>query len=62
MYMYHTIAVVIGVKVAQQFHQSNWVSYPVAFILTILISALSYQYFEKPFLKMKTKFTMVKSG
>ena len=58
MYMYHTIAVVIGVKIALNFQQSNWVSYPIAYILTISISALSYQYFEKPFLKLKDKFTI----
>ena len=57
MYMYHTIAVVIGVKIAMNFQQSNWISYPITYILTILISALSYEYFEKPFLKIKDKFT-----
>lgn len=62
MYMYHTIAVVIGVKIAMNYQQSNWVSYPVAIILTIIISAISYQYFEKPFLKIKDRFTTVKSG
>jgi peptidoglycan/LPS O-acetylase OafA/YrhL len=62
MYMYHTIAVVIGVKIAMSFQQSDWVSYPIAFALTILLSAISYQYFEKPFLKIKHKFTTVKSG
>ena len=62
MYMYHTIAVVIGVKVAMNFQQSDWISYPIAYILTILISALSYQYFEKPFLKIKSRFTTVNSG
>ena len=58
LYMYHTIAVVIGVKIAMNFQQSNWVSYSIAYILTISISALSYQYFEKPFLKLKDKFTI----
>ena len=58
LYMYHTIAVVIGVKIAMNFQQSNWVSYPISYILTISISALSYQYFEKPFLKLKDKFTI----
>lgn len=57
MYMYHTIAVVIGVKIAMNFNQSNWVSYPITYILTISISALSYQYFEKPFLKIKDRFS-----
>lgn len=62
MYMYHTIAVVIGVKISMSYNQSNWVSYPITYILTIIISAISYEYFEKPFLKLKDKFTTVKSG
>lgn len=62
MYMYHTIAVVIGVKISHSFGNSNWVSYPISYALTILVSALSYEYFEKPFLKIKDKFTTVKSG
>jgi peptidoglycan/LPS O-acetylase OafA/YrhL len=62
MYMYHTIAVVIGVKISHSFGNSNFVSYPISYILTIIISGLSYQYFEKPFLKIKDKFTTVKSG
>jgi peptidoglycan/LPS O-acetylase OafA/YrhL len=62
MYMYHTIAVVIGVKISHSFDNSNFVSYPISYILTIIMSGLSYQYFEKPFLKIKDKFTTVKSG
>lgn len=62
MYMYHTIAVVIGVKISHSFGNSNFVSYPISYILTIIMAGLSYQYFEKPFLKIKEKFTTVKSG
>ena len=62
MYMYHTIAVVIGVKISHSFGNSNFVSYPISYALTIFISALSYEYFEKPFLKIKERFTTVKSG
>lgn len=62
MYMYHTIAVVIGVKISMSYNQSNWVSYPITYVLTIIISAISYEYFEKPFLKLKDKFSTVKSG
>lgn len=62
MYMYHTIAVVIGVKISHSFNNSNWVSYPISYALTILISAISYKYFEKPFLKIKDNFTTVESG
>ena len=62
MYMYHTIAVVIGVKISHSFGNSNFVSYPISYILTIIMAGLSYQYFEKPFLKIKEKFTTVRSG
>ena len=62
MYMYHTIAVVIGVKISHSFNNSNFVSYPISYILTIIMAGISYQFFEKPFLKIKDKFTTVKSG
>ena len=62
LYMYHTIAVVIGVKIAMNFQQSNWVSYSITYILTVSTSALSYQYFEKPFLKIKNRFSTVQNG
>lgn len=62
MYMYHTIAVVIGVKISHSYNNSNFVSYPISYVLTILISMLSYEFFEKPFLRIKDKFTTVKSG
>ena len=54
MYMYHTIAVVIGVKISHSFNNSNFISYPISYALTILVSILSYEYFEKPFLKLPT--------
>jgi peptidoglycan/LPS O-acetylase OafA/YrhL len=62
LYMYHTIAVIIAVKIAMSHNQSNWISYPLTLILTIIMAGLSYQYFEKPFLKLKDKFAVVKSG
>jgi peptidoglycan/LPS O-acetylase OafA/YrhL len=62
LYMYHTIAVVIAVKIAFNHNQSNWISYSLTLILTIIMAGLSYQYFEKPFLKLKDKFAVVKSG
>lgn len=62
-YMYHTLAIVIALKITLMFQSnSNWISYPITYILTIIFGWLSYEYFEKPFLKIKAKFTTVKSG
>lgn len=62
-YMYHTLAIVIALKITLMFESnSNWISYPITYILTVIFGWLSYEYFEKPFLKIKAKFTTVKSG
>ncbi len=38
--------------------QFNLLLYPLAILLTVGISALSYQYFEKPFLRFKERFSV----
>jgi len=60
--MYHTVAVVIGVKISHSSNNSNFVSYPISYALTILLSTLSYEYFEEPFLTLKNTFTTVIDG
>jgi len=40
----------------------NIVYYILSIIFTVVLAALSYEYFEKPFLRFKHKFTVVKSG
>jgi peptidoglycan/LPS O-acetylase OafA/YrhL len=35
---------------------------PAAFALTVAFAAVSYRFFERPFLRMKTRFTYVRSG
>lgn len=68
MYVYHFIAVVLVLKlVTANFTFSNSVAlnalvYAGVFGLTLLISQLSYRYFELPILKFKKKFTAVISG
>jgi len=39
----------------------NDVGFVVAFIATIIISVLSYKFFEKPFLRLKKRFTIIPS-
>ncbi|UBM59491.1 acyltransferase [Marinilongibacter aquaticus] len=39
----------------------NTVGFVIAFILTVTIAQLSYKYFEKPFLKLKNRYTLIPS-
>lgn len=59
-YMYHQIAIVFLINVYFYFMKepiSNYLIYPLSIVLTILLSHFSYQLIEKPFLKMKLKYT-----
>ncbi len=63
LYMFHPIAVTIAIKMAIYNHsQSNYIIYPISIVLSILISAISLKYFENNFLKLKHKFSIIKSG
>ena len=52
LYMYHLIALQIGIKTGIYF-KSNWLIYVVTIFLTIIFSSISYFYYEKYFLKFK---------
>ena len=58
-YMFHPVIIVCTIRFIT--HNSILV-YLVSFILTILISALSYEYFERFFLSRKRRFAMTESG
>lgn len=69
-YMYHMIVVVLCIQVCKRIFP-NWtgpellpniVLYFSATLLTFMISALSYELFEKKFIRMKEKFSKVISG
>ena len=55
-YMYHSIAIVVAIKLSIYFNL-ELIIYPVALSLTLLFSHLSFNYLEKPFLKLKNKFS-----
>jgi peptidoglycan/LPS O-acetylase OafA/YrhL len=67
LYVYHLLGLGLVLKFANTFVSSTrLLVYPVVVLittlfLTILISVLSYQILEKPFLKMKSRFTFVQS-
>ncbi len=67
-YMYHTIIIAILINLLQKTMIDDMplafdiALYTLSVTLTILISYLSYKYFETPFLKFKEKFMVVKSS
>lgn len=63
LYMYHPIAIVAILTLLRSVGGLNdYVIYPLSLALSIGIAALSYEYFESFFLKLKTNYSTVKSG
>lgn len=70
LYMYNYFCVRLALIIVQAIWGENtllgWsgnvLLYVLAVSLTLLFAALSYEYFEKPFLSLKHKYTIVKSG
>jgi peptidoglycan/LPS O-acetylase OafA/YrhL len=64
LYVYHWIIILTIIEILKQKFSNyienkfimNLILYTGSISLTVLISYLSYQYFEKPFLKIKRKF------
>jgi peptidoglycan/LPS O-acetylase OafA/YrhL len=63
-YMYHVLCIFISFKLiaVMMGNVSSWLLYPLSIILTILISSISYEFFEKRFIKIKTNFSSIISG
>lgn len=63
LYMYHSIFIVLSIKLVQAFNsQNNLLIYGLSLAMSIGISALSYEFFEKRFIKMKVKYANIISG
>lgn len=68
LYMYHGIAIVIGIRAVlawvpkNDLVWSNIVCYGVTFGSCILMTILSYELYEKPFLRRKVKYSKIISG
>ncbi|WP_158838531.1 acyltransferase family protein [Polaribacter sp. L3A8] len=63
LYMFHPIGIILALSIISYFNlKTNWVLYPLCFILTIIMAGLSYKYFESFFLQFKEKFSKVLSG
>ncbi len=63
LYMYHPIGIVLALTISISIGSTtNWLIYPLSFILTIILAGLSYKFIESFFLKFKDKFSIVLSG
>jgi len=63
LYMFHAIGIVVSIKIFMHFNiAENIFIYPCSILLTIILAHVSYNYFEKRFIKMKVKFSKVISG
>lgn len=62
MYMYHSLTIAFFIHSFKNQTNYNIIIYSLTFTLTIIISYISYQFFEKPILKYKEKYMVVKSS
>lgn len=64
LYMYHSIGIVLAIKLLGFFMKENSTSliYILSLVFTIVLSTISYYTFETFFLNLKKKFTIVRSG
>lgn len=62
-YMYHVLAIVIVIKALLLINlESTILIYIFSVLLTVLISSLSYQFYEHKFITLKSKFSKIISG
>ena len=68
LYCLHFIGILVTLTLTerlgwnQHFWQIFFIEVPVSLAITIAISHLSYRFYERPFLKLKERFTFVRSG
>ncbi len=63
LYMYHSLVILIVLKTLQKMDMyHDYLLYPLSVVFSVLLATLSYEFFEKQFLKLKKKFVIVDSG
>jgi peptidoglycan/LPS O-acetylase OafA/YrhL len=63
LYMLHPIGITLAIRLSMKINiVNNLIIYPFSLLFTIVLSSLSYHFFESYFLKFKSGFAIVKSG
>lgn len=63
LYMFHPVAIILAIKICQLINYKNILMlYIIAICIVILLAGLSYKYYEKYFIKRKTKYSSIISG
>ena len=63
LYMFHPLAISCAVKICVIIRFTHYsLLYPLAFVIAVVFAALSYQLFERYFIKQKTKYSVIISG
>ncbi|MEM6685906.1 MAG: acyltransferase [Bacteroidota bacterium] len=63
LYMYHPIAITASLYILNTFNlATDGLIYALSIAITIVVSGLSYRYFETYFLRFKSKFSKIQSG
>ena len=63
LYMFHPLAIICAVKICLVLNYTKSILvYPLTVAVAIVLAALSYQFFEKYFIKKKVKYSAVVSG
>ena len=63
LYMFHTVAIVFSIRILEKAGiLSDHILYPLAIVISIFISAASYEWYEKRFIVKKVKYSNIISG
>jgi peptidoglycan/LPS O-acetylase OafA/YrhL len=63
LYMYHSIFIVLSIKILHHFGWvNNMMIYTLSTLLTLIVAVCSYEVFEKYFIKNKRKYSSILSG
>ena len=61
-YMYHSILIVLSLKLIQKYDLPFYLIYPLTLLLTVFLAGLSYRYFENKCLRYKASYSRIISG